>query len=386
MVSFHAEPAGEIMKSKDFVIEKRRKKQVYAYGGYWFPGFGHSGDHSGEADGGESVREGGWDTTKTQSTVLHPRVVAVALQTVDKFVSDFNNYIADRNIGTVRRGRPTGSSAYHEIDTKQDPEKVYGDIDLQMIAPELENMTYGQFSSFWNNLTDEFVKSGVAYVDTSESKPGHPIFQIGSNDFVQIDFMWHPERLEKWGATRVTPEHGTKGLLAGNMWSVFGELLDMSIQHAGVQLKVIDNERVPFSKQKDTQIITVTTNPETFILDTFRYLAQQQNIEKPRIVPALKTYGGVRIEQVSIENMVRGMKAFAASAEANGMFGKGDLAKYSSADDFLNKFYQRYEEKAMIDVQGKKRDKAQTPAAVARAESDRQKILQGLEKVKGYFK
>ena len=104
------------------------------------------------------------------------------------------------------------------------------------------------------------------------------------------------------------------------------------------------------------------------------------------MVPALKTYGGVRIEQVNIENMVRGVKAFAASAEANNMFGQGDLKKYSSAEDFLNKFLQRYEEKAMIDVQGKKRDKAQTPAAIARAESDKQKILQGLETVQGYFK
>jgi len=67
------------------------------------------------------------------------------------------------------------------------------------------------------------------------------------------------------------------------------------------------------------------------------------------------------------------------------MFGKTDLANFSSAGDFLNKFWQRYEEKAMIDIQGKKRDKAQTPDAVARAEEDRKKILQGLKMVKGYF-
>ena len=83
---------------------------------------------------------------------------------------------------------------------------------------------------------------------------------------------------------------------------------------------------------------------------------------------------------------MRGVKAFAASAEANNMFGQGDLKNFSGADDFLNKFWQRYQDKAMVDVQGKKRDKAQTPAAIARAESDKQKILQGLETVQGYFK
>ena len=67
------------------------------------------------------------------------------------------------------------------------------------------------------------------------------------------------------------------------------------------------------------------------------------------------------------------------------MFGKGALSKYSSAGDFVQAFWQRYEEKAMIDVAGKKRDKAQTPDAVARAENDREKILSGLNMVKGLF-
>ena len=39
----------------------------------------------------------------------------------------------------------------------------------------------------------------------------------------------------------------------------------------------------------------------------------------------------------------------------------------------------------MIDVEGKKRDKASTPDAIARAENDRKKILQGLKTVQGYF-
>jgi hypothetical protein len=82
---------------------------------------------------------------------------------------------------------------------------------------------------------------------------------------------------------------------------------------------------------------------------------------------------------------VTGIKAFAASADMNDMFGQGDLREFSGAQDFIMKFWQRYQEKAMIDVQGKKRDKAQTPDAIARAEADRQKILPGLEQVKGYF-
>jgi hypothetical protein len=332
------------------------------------------------------ILEGGWDTTLTQSTVLNPKIVAVTLKVVDQFVADFNAKLSP-TMGKIRRGRPTGSSAYHEQDAVEDPTKVYGDIDLQMIAPEVKGVTYNQFVNVWNKLTDEFVKSGSApYVDAKESKPGHPIFALGNNQYVQIDFMWHPERLENWGASRVTPERGTKGLLQGNMYSVLGELLDMSIQHAGVQLKTQNGQHVPFSKQKDTQLQTITTNPTTFIYDTFMYEANQMGIKNPEIDPLLKQFPGTNIDNVKIQNFVNGIKGFARSCELNNMFGQGDLSNFSSADDFIQKFVQRYEEKAMSDVVAKKRDKAATPEARARAEQDRQKVLSGLETVKGYFK
>jgi len=335
----------------------------------------------------EFLGEGGWDTTATQSTVVTPAVVKTALGVVERFIQDFNNWLQPQNLGPVRMGRPTGSSAYYQRDLAQDPGRVYGDIDLQMIAPGMQDFSYGQYTTFWNKLADQFVKeTSPGYVLQTESKPGHPIIQIANDAFVQVDFMWHEEHMARWGAARVTPEHGVKGLLFGNMWSVFGELLDMSIQHAGVQLKVIDDVRVPFSKQKDTQTVTVTTNPETFVKDTFVYLARQQGIEKPRMVPALKTFAGVNTSDVKIEHLVRAVKAFADSAEANGMFGQGDLKAFGSAQDFLSRFLQRYEEKAMIDVQGKKREKAQTPDAIARAEADKAKILKGLDTVRGYFK
>lgn len=334
----------------------------------------------------EIILEGGWDSTVTQGTVIKPAVVKTALGVVQKFVKDFNEYLKTLGQGPIEMGRPTGSSAYHERDQEQDPNKVYGDIDLQMIAPPIEGKTQGQFTSHWNKLANEFVRTQKPqYIHSKESKPGHPIFQIGDNAYVQVDFMWHEVSLKDWGAARVTPEHGVKGLLTGNMYSVFGELIDMSVQHAGVQLKMIDGQRVPFSKQKNVEIVTVTTDPGKFILDTFLYLAKQQNIDNPKIHTLLKKFSGNDINDVRIEKLVNGVKGFALSAQANGMFGSGDLAKFNSAADYLNKFWNRYKEKAMIDVKGTKRDKAQTVDAVARAENDRKKILQGLSQVQRYF-
>jgi hypothetical protein len=334
----------------------------------------------------EFLVEGGWDTTLTQGTVLKPAVVAKALAVVDRFVVDFNSYLKEKGLEPVKRGKPTGSSAYHEKDQEEDPEKIYGDVDLQMIAPPVEGKSYGQYSAYWNSLADEFVKSGaVPYVDTSESKPGHPIVKIGDSDYVQIDFMWHEPKMADWGATRVTPERGVKGLLAGNMYSVTGEIMDMSIQHAGVQLKVIDNQRVSFSKQKETKTVTVTTDPKTWVLDIFKYQAEQMNVRDAEADSLLTANPGTDIADVKISAMANGVKGLAKSFEANDMFGRDDLAKFSSADDFLTQWMNRYEEKAMLDVNAKKRDKAETPEAKARAESDRKKVLQGLEMVKGLF-
>ncbi len=116
------------------------------------------------------VMEGGWDTTVTQGTVIKPQLVKAALAVVEQFVMDFNVYLSDRGFGRVEMGRPTGSSAYWERDLANDPEHIYGDIDLQMIAPPVEGMSYGQFTAHWNKLADDFVKTRrPAYIEDAES-------------------------------------------------------------------------------------------------------------------------------------------------------------------------------------------------------------------------
>ena len=129
----------------------------------------------------------------------------------------------------------------------------------------------------------------------------------------------------------------------------------------------------------------MTTNPDTFIYDTFKYEAQQLGIKNPKIDPMLKQFPGNDINNVKISNLVNGVKGFARSCEINKMFGQGDFANFTDAQDFINKFWQRYNEKAQIDIAGKKRDKAATPDAIARAKSDREKIQQGLDMVQGLF-
>ena len=337
----------------------------------------------------QELLEGGWDTTVTQGTVIKPATVKTTLARVQQFVSDFNRWLSAMNQGPVELGRPTGSGTYHELDAREHPDKVYGDIDLQMIAPDVEGASYYQYTTHWNRLADEFVKSTHPdYIHAGESKPGHPIFQIGPNQYVQVDFMWHPPHLRAWGAARVTPERGVKGLLAGNLYSVLGDLLDMSIQHAGVQLKTVNDVHVPFSKQKDTVVKTISVDPESFVYDIFMNEYEQITGRDPgtaKLDPLLNRFRGNDTKDVKIAKLVNAIKGLARSFELNGMYGKKDLAGFADAHDFLAQFMQRYEGKAMGDVNSAKRAKAETAEAKARAEADRDKVLSGLESVKGLF-
>lgn len=330
--------------------------------------------------------EGGWDSTVTQGTVIKPQVVKSALAVAQQFAKDFNIFLQQKNIPGIRIGAPTGSSAYHDVDPE---DKVYGDVDLQIVVPELEQtqgMTMAQAQTFWHKLEDEFVKTVRPNYIHPESDAGHPIFGIGNDAWVQVDLMPHIEKLEKWGRYRVTPERGLKGLLYGNMFSVLGELLLMSIQHSGAQIKVRDGQRMPYTPtRKDYNLETVTTNIETFVYDIFMHEAKLLGINNPKIDPLLKQFPGVNTQDVKIQNLVNALKGIANSFELNDMYGNGILKNYSSAQDFLTKFLSIYEAKAMKDINAAKRDKAETPEAKARAEDDKKKVAQGLEYVKGLF-
>ena len=73
----------------------------------------------------------------TSSTIIRPSTVKTALVTMQKFVNNFNKFLKPQNIPPVKMGHPTGSSAYYKVDPE---DKVYGDIDLQIIVPEIPEL------------------------------------------------------------------------------------------------------------------------------------------------------------------------------------------------------------------------------------------------------
>jgi hypothetical protein len=334
----------------------------------------------------QPLKEGGWDNPITQNTRITPRTVKSALFVMQQYVRDFNAW---SQYPPIRLGHPTGSSAYYEVD---DPDTEYGDIDLQIVVPNLpetQALTQAARQGFWNRLWDQWIKSYHPMYVHPQSEPGHPILRIGSRDWAQVDLMPHTEQLAQWGRYRVTPERGTKGLLQGNMFSVLGQLMNMSIQHGGVEYKERDGVKQPYTATRKNYVLkNASTNIEQFILDILRHEYHDitgQDSSQAQVDPLLAANPGVDIKNPNIQRLAQGIQGLARSFELNQLYGKKDLAPYASAQDFLRAFLERYNAKSQEAITATKFDKAETEAARARAQRDKERIAQGTQRVNQMF-
>lgn len=356
----------------------------------------------------EVLLEGGWDSVVTQNTTITPAIVPKILNVVRRFVDGFNAYADTKNWPNIKMGRPTGSSSHWEQDLKINPAGTYGDVDLQIEVPlldEYRNVPYSQLQNYWYAKWLEFIeetKPNYIHADTLKRDDkgksqfgGHLIIDISDNTdgslYSQVDLMPHANPV--WGRARVTPERGIKGLLHGNMFSVLGELLDYSIQHAGVQYKEREGKRSNFTTTRSNYVLkTLTDNPHTFLRDIFlNEFREQHGAKQPKVDALLKQHPGISASvetnpgSASIKNLIEGIHGLARSFALNNLYGNGHLAKYTSSEQFLSDFWNRYEAKAQNDIASKKRDKAASPVAIEKAEADRNKIRNGLEKVRAIW-
>ena len=214
----------------------------------------------------EIIFEGGWTDTVTQGTKITPSVVKAAMQTLDQFTNGLNSYLAQLDVPPVKIGAPTGSTAYHDVD---DETAEYGDIDVQMVVPKIPNKTPNQITTMYNDLVDEYIrKAQPSYVhDQGKDAKGHVIFKLDDNVYVQVDLLWATENVSDWAQWRTTPQRGVKGLIYGGMYASLGDVLNMSLQTNGAQVKIRDGATVPFRTRKGTELQTISTDITRFGLD-----------------------------------------------------------------------------------------------------------------------
>ena len=326
------------------------------------------------------LNEGGWDSTVTQSTVITPSVVRAALNTVAKFVNDFNRWLIQKSLPEVEIGHPLGSTAWH---THDPDDKVYGDIDLQMIAPPIDTAdTPSKFAAHWNKLLDDYIADADSKLVHNTGNPanGHVIFALGDDHYVQVDMIWTEPKLASWSRYRMTPAHNIKGATYGNLFSTLGEIMHMSIQSAGVQMKIKDGEPVPFSKsRKFDSLETLTTNIESFGLDIVKQLYRKmypgKDTAQLKIDPLLKRRPGIDKNEITAANLASVVKGVGRTFELNNMYGRYNLKEIANYDDFIQQFKTHYMGKLHAAIGATKFDKAETPEAKARADDVKEKLM-----------
>lgn len=336
------------------------------------------------------LNEGGWETKITQGTTITPAVVGSALKAVQSFITGFNSWLSSNGHQTVSVGHPLGSTAYHANDPE---DSRYGDIDLQMIAPDVEGAaTPSQFSAHWNRLLDTYIStnSPKGIYDQGKASNGHVVFDLGNNAYVQVDLLWTKPSLSQWMRYRMTPAKGIKGATYGNLFSTLGEIMHLSIQSAGVQMKIKDGDPVPFAKsRKYSSLETLTTDIENFGVDILKALYSRMHPNDTGsdliIDPLLLANPGVDPDDITAVRMVNLIKGLGKSFEANGMFGKFNLKDISSYDQFIAAFKSHYMDKIRDAVSATKFDKAESPEARTRAEDTKTKLLSHGTAVIGLF-
>jgi len=336
------------------------------------------------------LMEGGWESTATQSTKITPGIVKSALKLVERFTNDFNEYLKSINVDEITMGHPTGSTAYHDVD---DEDKVYGDIDMQMIAKAQPDMTMNQLTAFYNKHSNDFIKqTKPSYIlDEGKEIKGHIIFNVAPDVYVQVDMIWAMEEHADWSRYRTTPERGVKGLVYGSVYSALGVAIHMSIQLLGAQMKIKNGVPANFQRtRKADEVRTLSLDISNFGIDIltemFKTIYPDIPVSDMKVDPLLQQNPGLNKDEVRIKTLVNLIKGLGKSFEDNDMYGKYNLMEIYSYNDFIAKFMEVFMQKTNDAKVAKKFDKAETPEAIAKVQEIKQQIEDGQKIVQDAIK
>jgi hypothetical protein len=183
---------------------------------------------------------------------------------------------------------------------------------------------------------------------------------------IQVDLIFTYNEHANW-ARALAPEYRVKGVISASLLSSLAEVLNMSFGIQGVQVKTRAGLPVSFRQSKDTELHTVSVDPEMWASDMFSYYYQLQNGHKPDSVPSnLQVHSGLKDEQ-RLSDIVMAFKALATDLSDNGLLGSGALDYIADKQTMMKQIAQVYSKKLDTVIISSKFDKAETPAAVEKA-------------------
>lgn len=319
--------------------------------------------------------EGGWSKTETQSTKLTPAVAKKAVSILPRFEKDFNIFLKTKGLPPIEIGKPVGSSAYIERDLKDNPDKEYGDIDVLMKIPRFDEMSESKNNTLIADAVKEFVgEKERDYLLHDEKNFGNSIIvKVGDDQWAQVDLVRVFGKHYDWAEARMTPEHNLKGALLGNLYTSFGDLLNISMGPNGVFAKEKGGELVPTRTLKPDRTLDISLDIANFAHHIVQFVAKRIGIEKLKLDKTLKA--GMDRSNMKASDLAGLIKGIGRTFALNDMFGKGPLKSVSNYDEYISKIKTIYIDRNEKAAQDAKFGKAETPEAKARAEQTKDMLI-----------
>ncbi len=306
----------------------------------------------------EFILEGGWASTLTQGTHITPALVDIVVQSLPAFEQALNTFLKAKDLPPVKIGTPVGSTTYYKKDLAQNPQREYGDIDVNFFVPRLPNMSDNTNEQTYSSAIKEFCDSNPNY---STNNGTNVIIKVGS-EYVQVDFVTAYYENEQWSRA-LGPEYNVKGVLSASLYSSLAEALNLSFGGRGVQVKLQNGIPVSFKQTKDTELKTVTNNPDTWAVDIAKFLGAST------ISARLAKYPGMG-DEIKTSNTINSIVGIAES------LGRPELIEQVKAI---------YISKISKAVNSSKFDKAETPAAKKKAEDTKALLTREAQRILGQF-
>jgi hypothetical protein len=343
------------------------------------------------------ISEGGWATTKTQETVIRPKIIADSVKKMTAISSDFARHCQTLNLPPLEFIKPIGSGTWYEDDIESQPDKVYGDVDYMISYPTLDLEDKGERANeiasikLYNKELMSFLKKqNYAFIDLPETEKVSSdssvklIMGVDTEEgkgWIQMDIVITHSGYKEWSIFRLTPIRNVKGFVLGNLYSAFGEVLEISIQPRGVRAKFSGSDMVAYGKRAGVEDRLLTANINTFMQDIAKFFwAESGTKELYSPSSDFASWKGIKPNDPKFEDLCDGIKGLANTLEKLGEF--GTVIKYRSAKELLDAVKSRYISKMEAAASSSKFDKAETPAAQAAADKLRAFVTEYTTKIK----
>ena len=317
------------------------------------------------------IAEGGWNKAITQGTKLTPAIVKQSLAVLPKFEKDFNAFLEKAGMAPIQVGAPVGSSAHVDKDVA---DKEYGDIDVLLQLPQVAELSETAITKAYTEQLKAFVKTAkLPYLHNDDEPDGVAIFVKLGDAVVQVDMVKVLMHQAAWATGRMTPEHGLKGALLGNLYSSLGAVLGVAIGQNGVVAKEKGGEWVPSSTLKADKIHTLSLDFGLFAQHIVEALHKKYGAGKLKLPKGMKT--GMTLNKVQFSDLLDVVRGIGKALEANELFGKGHLKAVSDYESFLAAVKADYIARNEKAAANSKFNKAVTPEAKKKAEETKELLL-----------